>query len=164
MIVVIMGVSGAGKTTVGKLLAEQLDAAFLEGDAFHPPGNIAKMQAGEPLDDDDRRPWLESMARELARCEASDQSVVLACSALKRRYRDILRAGCPGVTFVYLSGTKELIRRRITSRSGHFMPPALLDSQFAALEAPSADEAIVVDVGETPDAIAARAAERLKGD
>ncbi len=147
IIVVAMGVSGSGKTTIGRALAAALGAEFLEGDKFHPEANIAKMSRGEPLDDADRWPWLDRMAHELARAKAEGRSVVLASSALKRSYRDRLRRGARDLRIVYLKGDKELIRRRIEARKHHFMPPGLLDSQFAALEEPGPDESpIVIDV------------------
>jgi gluconokinase len=112
VIVVVMGVSGAGKSTIGRGLAKRLDAEFLEGDDYHPAANVAKMRRGEPLDDADRRPWLERLAAELSAHAADGKSAVLACSALRRRYRDVLRSGCPQVRFIYLAGTPALIRDR----------------------------------------------------
>lgn len=147
VIAVVMGVSGSGKTTIGRAIADALGAEFLEGDKFHPAGNIAKMSRGEPLDDSDRWPWLDRMADELARARSAGRSVVLASSALKRSYRDRLRRGAPDLRVVYLKGDKELIRSRVQARKGHFMPSGLLDSQFAALEEPGPDESpIVIDV------------------
>ena len=144
---VVMGVSGSGKTTIGRALARELGAEFLEGDKFHPEANIAKMSRGEPLDDADRWPWLDRMAEELARAKAAGRNVVLASSALKRSYRDRLRRGAPDLRLVYLKGDKELIRGRMQARTQHFMPPGLLDSQFAALEEPGPDESpVVIDV------------------
>ena len=144
---VVMGVSGAGKTTIGKALADHLGAEFLEGDRFHPPANIAKMSRGEALDDIDRAPWLDRLGEELARRGGEGRDVVLACSALKHAYRDRLRRFCPALRFVYLRGDPEMIRARLAARHGHFMPPELLESQFAALQEPGADEAaITVDV------------------
>jgi len=147
IIAVLMGVSGSGKTTIGRALAETLGAEFLEGDSFHPAANIAKMSRGEPLDDADRRPWLDRLADELARARVAGRSVVLTCSALKRSYRDRLRRGAPDLRLVYLKGRKALIRSRIEARKRHFMPPGLLDSQFASLEEPRPDESpVVIDV------------------
>jgi carbohydrate kinase (thermoresistant glucokinase family) len=160
LIIVVMGVSGVGKTTIGKSLAERLGAEFLEGDDFHPAANVAKMRRGEPLDDDDRRPWLEMLAAELARRAAAGVSTVLTCSALRRSYRDLLRSGA-GIRFVYLAGDPAFIRQRLASRKGHYMPPSLLDSQLATLEEPGADEAIRVDVSLAPDAIVDRICEQL---
>ena len=145
MVVVVMGVTGAGKTTVGRLLARELGCDCLDADDYHPAANVAKMRAGEPLTDDDRAPWLARL--------------VLACSALKASYRDRLVAGLPGSRIVYLRGTKALIAARLEARRGHYMNPALLDSQFAALEEPGG--AIVADVGPAPEAIAAAILERL---
>lgn len=150
-VLVIMGVSGCGKTTVAELLAERLGWAFEEGDALHPQANVDKMASGHPLNDDDRRPWLERIAEWIeARLDAGESGVV-TCSALKRAYRDVLNRRGSGVTFVYLYGDRQTIARRLAARRGHFMPPGLLDSQFADLQEPSADEpAIRVDVGGLP--------------
>ena len=153
MVIVLMGVSGVGKTEVGTRLAEALGGRFAEGDSFHPPANVAKMESGVPLDDADRQPWLETLSREIGRWLDAGETVVLACSALKARYRQVLQAGRPGVRFVYLKGSKGLIASRLKQRRGHYMPPSLLDSQFAALEAP--EDAISVEVDQTPDAIVA---------
>jgi gluconokinase len=161
-IIVVMGVSGVGKTTVGKCLAERIGARFLEGDRFHPPENIEKMKRGEPLTDADRQPWLERLAAELGARRARGESVVLACSALRRRYRDILRAGHDDVDFVFLHADQAVIQQRLDARRDHFMPPSLLDSQFAALEAPGPDErAIVVDAAQPPEAIVETVLQRL---
>jgi gluconokinase len=164
MIIVVMGVSGAGKTTVGERLAAVLGARFVEGDRHHPPANVAKMSRGVPLGDADRLPWLEALARELQRSRAAGGGIVLACSALRRAYRDILRAGHDDVHFVFLDGEKPLIRRRLDERHDHFMPPALLDSQFAALEPPGADERVVrADVAADPEEIVAAVLKTLHG-
>ncbi len=161
--IVMMGVSGAGKTTVGAALARLLDAEFLEGDRFHPVANIGKMSRGEPLDDDDRAPWLDRLGDELARRHAQGTSVVLACSALKRAYRDRLRRRCPTLRLVYLKGERSLIRARLAGRAGHFMAPMLLDSQFAALEDPGVDEnPIIVEVSADPASLVAAIAGRLR--
>ena len=140
MIVVLMGVSGCGKTTIGKLLAARLGCAFLDGDDFHPPENVAKMASATPLGDEDRRPWLEHLNRELR----AGNNVVMACSALKQAYRDILTDGVPACRLVHLRGSLELIRARLTERRHRYMPASLLESQFAALEPPAG--AIEVDV------------------
>jgi carbohydrate kinase (thermoresistant glucokinase family) len=159
MVIVLMGVSGAGKTTVGRLLAEALGAEFAEGDAYHPPGNVEKMRRGMALEDADRWPWLQALAAQIERWLAARKTVVLACSALKQSYRDVLAQGRPGVRFVHLEGDKALIRRRLDARQGHYMPAILLDSQFAALEPPA--DAITVNVTGPPDAIVAHIVQRL---
>jgi gluconokinase len=151
MVIVLMGVSGSGKTAVGERLAAALGGTFAEGDAYHPPANVEKMKSGHPLDDADRQPWLETLAREIGRWLDAGQIVVLACSALKQRYRDILKGGRPGVRFVYLHGSEALIQARLAGRRGHFMPAKLLASQFAALEEPG--DAITVEIDQLPDKI-----------
>jgi gluconokinase len=151
MVIVLMGVSGSGKTMVGQRLATALGAEFAEGDSYHPPANIEKMRSGIPLDDADREPWLERLSAEIGSWLEAGRKVVLACSALKQRYRDVLKAGRPGVRFVYLCGSEDLIRDRLRRRRGHYMPASLLASQFAALEEPG--DAITVDVGPPPDEI-----------
>jgi gluconokinase len=150
--IVVMGVSGSGKSTVGAALAQRLRVPFADADDFHPPANIAKMTAGRPLNDDDRYPWLEAIGTWLAaRC--SDGGV-MSCSALKRKYRDQLRQHCPDVTFLHLAGSPEVIGRRQASRPGHFMPASLLASQFQTLEPLQADErGVGVDVGQDIDSI-----------
>ena len=153
MVVVLMGVSGAGKTEIGTRLAEVLGGTFVEGDDYHPPANVEKMRSGVPLDDADRRPWLETLSREIGAWLDAGKTVVLACSALKQRYRDILKAGRPGVRFVHLKGDEDLIRERLEHRRGHYMPASLLDSQLAALEEPA--DAITVGIDAPPDAIVA---------
>jgi len=149
--VVVMGVSGSGKSTVGAALAHRLRVPFVDADTLHPQANIAKMTAGEPLNDDDRHPWLERVGEWLA---GRRDGGVASCSALKRKYRDQLRAHCPSVEFLYLSGSPELIGGRLAVRSGHFMPAALPRSQFDTLEPLGADEAgATVDAGQDVDAI-----------
>jgi gluconokinase len=146
-----MGVSGSGKSTVGAALARRLAVPFVDADTLHPAANIAKMTAGEPLDDDDRYPWLERVGEWLA---GHRDGAVASCSALKRQYRDQLRAHCPRVEFLHLSGSPELIGGRLAARSGHFMPAALLRSQFDTLEPLGADEAgVTVDAGQGVAAI-----------
>ena len=146
-----MGVSGSGKSTVGMALARRLAVPFVDADTLHPSANIAKMTAGEPLDDDDRYPWLERVGQWLA---GHRDGAVASCSALKRKYRDQLRAHCPEAEFLHLAGAPELIGGRLAARSGHFMPAALLRSQFDALEPLGADEAgVTVDAGQRVDAI-----------
>lgn len=141
---VVIGVSGSGKTTVGRRLAAELGWEFLDADAFHPPENVAKMAAGQPLTDADRAPWLAALARVLAEAVGAGRGVVLACSALKRAYRDVLRSAGPGVAFLYLRCEPDLVRERVAARPGHFFPAALVDTQFAALEEP--DPAVEDDV------------------
>jgi len=155
VVLVLMGVSGCGKTTVAQILAQRLHWAFEEGDALHPPANVAKMAAGHPLDDADRAPWLAQVADWVdARLDAG-ASGVITCSALKRSYRALIDRHGARVEFVYLHGSRELIASRLAGRHGHFMPSTLLDSQFATLEEPAPDEpAIRVEIGESPDAIA----------
>ncbi len=151
-LLVVMGVSGSGKSTVGAALAQRLGVPFADADDFHPPANIAKMSAGHPLDDEDRRPWLEAIGTWLA--EQDERSGVISCSALKHAYRDRIRAHAARAYFVHLHGTRAVIARRQASRPGHFMPASLLDSQFATLEPLGADEAgIVLDVDQPVDAI-----------
>jgi carbohydrate kinase (thermoresistant glucokinase family) len=161
LVVVLMGVSGCGKSTIGPKLAAALGGDYVEGDAFHPPANVAKMKSGRPLDDADRQPWLEAMATAIRDWATKDRPTVLSCSALKRRYRDILRRGSSELRFVHLAGDKALIARRLAARKGHFMPAALLDSQFAALEPPGPDEAVVISIDQTPDAIVQEAVAQL---
>lgn len=162
MIVLVMGVCGSGKSTIGRLLADALGARFVEGDDFHSPENVAKMQRGEPLDDDDRAEWLKALADELAVAARSGEAVVLACSALKHRYRQLLRERCPTLRVVCLHGPASVIAARLEARPGHFMPPSLLQSQLGALELPS--DALIVDVQESPGAIARLVLERLRRD
>ncbi len=143
--IVVMGVSGAGKSTTGEALARRLGWPFTEGDAFHPQSNVEKMHAGIALTDADRAPWLQKLAEELGRHQALGQSSVMGCSSLKRAYRDILRSGAPRVRFVHVHGTRAVLADRLAHREGHFFPPKLLDSQLAALEelAPDEDGAVV---------------------
>ena len=143
MIIVVMGVSGCGKTTVGRMLGEALGWPFFDADDFHPEANVAKMRAGIPLTDDDRWPWLDRLVAEMGAIDHRGDHAVLGCSALRQAYRERLaRAG--DVRFVYLKGDRDTIAARLASRSGHYMPPTLLDSQLATLEEPT--DAIVVDI------------------
>lgn len=159
---VVMGVSGCGKSEIGRRLAERLGYEYVEGDDYHPKENIAKMAAGTPLDDNDRQGWLMSLQRLLRSASNNNQGLVLTCSALKRRYRDILRAGDPELVFVHLYGERDLIAERMRQRHGHFMPPKLIDSQFNALEPLAKDESgFVVDIRHTPDALVDEVVRRL---
>lgn len=161
-VLVVMGVSGSGKSTVAALLAERLGWRFVDGDAFHSPEHVARMQAGLALDDRDRAPWLAAIAAWIDGRIAAGERGVIACSALKRAYRDVLVAGRPGVRIVYLAGSRAVIAARLARRRGHFMPVALLDSQFAALEPPEPDErAVAVGIEAEPEAIAAAIATEL---
>jgi gluconokinase len=151
-LLVVMGVSGAGKSTVGPLLAAALGVPFADGDAFHPPANVAKMSAGTPLTDEDRWPWLAAIAGWLGAREAAGG--VVACSALRRAYRDRLRVGAAGLRFVHLAGDRALIGARQAARPGHFMPASLIDSQFAALEDPAGEaDVVTVSVVPPPEAV-----------
>jgi len=142
-ILVVMGVSGCGKTTLGQALAHHLGCEFAEGDQFHPPENVAKMAAGTPLTDDDRWGWLRTLSARMAQARTAGQSLVLSCSALRKPYRDILREGAPQAWFVHLHGDISVLQQRIASRPGHYMPPSLLQSQLDTLEMPEADERVV---------------------
>ncbi len=159
-LVCVMGVAGCGKSTIGQGLAAGLGAAFLEADALHPPSNIAKMSAGTPLTDEDRWPWLDAIAAAVPR----EGRAVIACSALRRAYRERLAAGAgEPVFFVHLTGSREEIAQRMTLRTGHFMPTALLESQFATLEPPGADEPhLALDVALPADALIEKALEDLR--
>lgn len=150
--IVIMGVSGCGKSSVGQVLAARLGIPYRDGDDLHPPGNVQKMRAGTPLTDDDRWPWLDRVAATLT----DEAPLVMGCSALRRIYRDRIRARAGGpVRFVHLAGSRAVIAARVAARHGHYMPLSLLDSQFAALEAPGPDEALTVDAElPLPDLIA----------
>ena len=150
-VIVVMGVSGAGKTTIAAMLAMRLGWTFEDADWFHPPANVEKMHSGKPLTDEDRWPWLRAIAEFIERTQKAGQHAVIACSALKRAYRSILIGSRREVRLVYLRAERELIARRMTLRHGHFMPPSLLESQFATLEEPDAEEdAIVVSIDARP--------------
>jgi gluconokinase len=156
--IVIMGVSGCGKSSVGEGLSAALGIPYRDGDDLHPAENVAKMRAGTPLTDEDRWPWLDRVAQVLA----DEAPMIVGCSALRRAYRDRLRAGANGqVRFIHLSGSRELIAGRMAARTGHYMPTSLLDSQFAALEPPGPDEALTIDIDQPLDAIITAAAKGL---
>lgn len=160
--IVVMGVSGAGKSTVASKLAARLDRPLVEGDSLHPPSNIAKMSHGIPLDDDDRLPWLKAIAARIDAARRAGQPIIVTCSALKRSYREILTDGHDDIGFVYLQGGRDLIAQRLAARKGHFMPPGLLDSQFAALQEPADDEpSIVIAIDAAPDDIVASIIEKF---
>ncbi|HMO18928.1 MAG TPA: gluconokinase [Oligoflexia bacterium] len=150
--IVVMGVSGSGKSTIGEKLAVRLGWRFFDGDDFHPEENKVKQSKGIPLNDDDRLPWLKNLSRLVASSE-NEGSLILACSALRRFYREIIVGSLPSVMFVYLQGTQELIGERLAERKGHFMNPALLPAQFATLEEPSEEEAVHIDISPSPDEI-----------
>jgi carbohydrate kinase (thermoresistant glucokinase family) len=162
VVLVLMGVSGCGKTTVAEIIAQRLRWPFEEGDALHPPENVAKMHAGHPLDDADRAPWLARVADWVdARLDAGESGVI-TCSALKRKYRELIDRRGRDIEFVYLHGSRELIASRLAGRQGHFMPASLLVTQFATLEEPGPDEpAIRVEIGAAPEAIAAEIIDAL---
>lgn len=161
-VVVVMGVAGSGKSSIGAALAARLGWAFLEGDSLHPPANVARMASGLPLTDEDRRGWLATIGGHIAEADRVGKGLVVACSALKRAYRDQLAASGPRVVFLHLSGERALIERRMAARAGHFMPLSLIDSQFATLEPPGADErAITLPIDMPPEALVDEAARRL---
>ena len=153
MVIVLMGVTGSGKTTVGELLGQQLGWAYYDADDFHPAANMRKMASGVPLADEDRWPWLETLAAAIGQWLRAEQGAILGCSALKQSYRDLLVGGRPGVQIVHLKGPKALIARRLAMRQHRYMPATLLDSQFATLEEPG--DALSVAIGPPPAAIAA---------
>ncbi|NBT12625.1 MAG: gluconokinase [Planctomycetia bacterium] len=156
-VVVLMGVCGCGKTEIGRLLAARLGCDLLDGDDFHPPANVEKMRSGIPLTDADRWPWLDRLAAAITARLKEGSGAVVACSALARRYRDRLGIARPGVMLVHLAGDRDLLAARLAARQGHFMPPALLDSQLAALEPPALDEhALTIDVATAPPDIVGR--------
>ncbi len=151
---VVMGVSGCGKSEIGRRLAAALQLPFLEGDAFHSAANVAKMGAGLPLDDSDRAEWLLRLQGEIAGARARGEGLVLSCSALKRRYRDLLRAADPALRFIHLAGERALLAARMQQRTDHFMPAALLESQLRDLEPLAPDEAgMCLDIGRPPEAL-----------
>jgi len=163
VIIIVAGVSGSGKSTVGALLAGRLGWPFIDGDLLHPPANIAKMRRGEPLTDEDRLPWLRAIGERMDEQIAAGGSALVACSALKRSYRDLLLGGHPDARIVFLQIDKEVAARRLAARHGHFFNPSLIDSQFADLELPRRDETgvVVVQVGDRAEATAAEVIRRL---
>lgn len=161
-LVVVMGVSGSGKTTIGTLVAHELGVEFIDGDSLHPIENVEKMASGTPLDDDDRAPWLEIVGRTLHEHGERGNGLVVACSALKRMYRDQIRSQSPAALFLHLSGSLEVLTRRIEGRSGHFMPAALLQSQIDTLEPLTADEdGYVLDIDQPVAQMVREAVEHL---
>jgi gluconokinase len=160
--IIVMGVSGSGKTTIASALAERIGFDCEDGDSYHPASNVEKMHAGTPLTDDDRWPWLKAIADDIDRRADTGHPFVVSCSALKRAYRDVLVHGRSDVRLVYLKGTRELIAERLALRKDHFMPASLLDSQFATIEEPTPDEhVIVVDIDASVDQIVAAIVDRL---
>ena len=162
MIVILMGVAGSGKTTVGTLLARRLGWRFIEADDFHSPQEIQHMLAGQPLSDDERQPWLAKLRWVLADCVARKENAVLACSALKESYRRQLTVDAEAVRFVYLKGDPAVMRQRLRSRSGHFFKENLLDSQYTTLEEPS--DALTIDAGDEPERLVQRISDALRLD
>lgn len=162
-IVVVMGVSGSGKTLVGEALAKEMGARFVEGDTYHPVQNIERMASGLPLRDEDRWGWLDAIAVEIAHAERDGSRLVVACSALKRAYRDRLRRASRRIAFVYLDVARDVAADRVANRKGHFMPASLIDSQFAALEPPGVDEAAIrLDATRNLDELVSAASNALR--
>jgi carbohydrate kinase (thermoresistant glucokinase family) len=160
--IIVMGVSGSGKSTIGALLAEALGWPFADADGFHPAANVAKMAAGQPLTDEDRWPWLDAIATHIDAARGTGQPVVVACSALRRAYRERLRAGHGDLIFLHLAGAPEVIAERQAARQGHFMPPSLMASQFATLEDPAEEvDAVTVSVSASLHEVVATALEQL---
>jgi gluconokinase len=160
---ILMGVSGSGKTTIGEKLAARMSWRYEDADTFHPPSNVAKMSAGQPLTDEDRWPWLKAIAAEIDRACTAGERLVIGCSALRRIYRDVLVHGRDDVRFIYLDGTQALIADRIGQRKGHFMPPGLLTSQFQTLEPPTPDErAVIVSIDAQVEVIVDRIISQLR--
>jgi len=162
-LIVVMGVAGSGKTTLASRLAETLGVPFVEGDSLHPAANVKKMASGIPLTDQDRWPWLKAIGERMEVERSTGHGVVVACSALKHAYRDVLRREVHGkIHFILLDGSRQLISERMRQRKGHFMPPALLDSQFATLEKPTPDEhAVILDISHKPADLVAEAAKSI---
>lgn len=162
MILIAMGVSGAGKTRIGELLAERLGCTFTDGDAFHSAANKEKMHHGIPLTDDDRWPWLQSIRAAIEQKQRAGETAVFTCSSLKRSYRDVLRGKDADVRFVYLHGTVEVLSERLKTRTGHFFDPSLLKSQLDTLEVPGEDEAVQVSIDQTPEQMVDEVLAKLK--
>ncbi|NIF75012.1 gluconokinase [Burkholderia sp. Ap-962] len=162
MILIAMGVSGAGKTRIGELLAERLGCTFTDGDAFHSAANKEKMHHGIPLTDDDRWPWLQSIRVAIEEKQRAGETAVFTCSSLKRSYRDVLRGQDADVRFVYLHGTVEVLSERLKTRTGHFFDPSLLKSQLDTLEVPGEDEAVQVGIDQTPEQMVDEVLAKLK--
>jgi carbohydrate kinase (thermoresistant glucokinase family) len=161
--ILVMGVSGSGKSTVGQALARDLGLPYIEGDELHPPANVARMAAGIPLTDEDRKGWLDAIAQRLDDPAARACGVVVTCSALKRVYRDRLRRAAPDLRVVWLHGDEATLARRLASRTGHYMPASLLPSQLATLEPPGADESpLAVDVAQAPEVLVQRLVDQLR--
>jgi len=161
--IVVMGVSGCGKSTVGQLLARACGVAYVEGDDLHSPENVERMRSGNPLTDEQRRDWLELISHQLALAHARRAGLVVSCSALKRAYRDVLRRGAPDLQFVHLHGAPALLAQRTAQRVGHYMPVSLLASQLATLEPPGPDEqALAFDVAEPPQRVVDQVLARLQ--
>ncbi|MFM0052028.1 gluconokinase [Caballeronia grimmiae] len=162
MILIAMGVSGAGKSLIGEMLAERLNCPFTDGDAFHSAANKEKMHHGIPLTDEDRWPWLKTIRAAIEEKQRAGETAVFTCSSLKRSYRDVLRAGDKGVCFVYLKGSMEVLRERLGHRTGHFFDPSLLQSQLDTLEEPGEDEAVTESIELPPEQIVDNVMEKLK--
>lgn len=160
-VIIIMGVSGSGKTSVGQRLAQAINCPFYEGDDFHPPENVTKMSQGIPLDDRDRWPWLDALAMLIEEHVLRREQVVVSCSALKRTYRERLAGSHSEVQFVYLQGSYDVIWERMVSRPGHFMPPSLLQTQFDTLEEPTPEEALTIPITQSVDEIVAEIIQKL---
>jgi carbohydrate kinase (thermoresistant glucokinase family) len=162
-VIVVMGVASSGKTSLGERLAERLGWPFRDADSFHPPENVAKMSSGTPLTDEDRKPWLAAIAAWIDDLRSSGGNGIVTCSALRRAYREVIVGDRPDVALVYLKGSRELIGERMAARKHHFMPPALLDSQFATLEEPGPDEnPLVVSVAASKEAVVEEVLSGLK--
>nr|WP_321454650.1 gluconokinase [uncultured Cohaesibacter sp.] len=163
MIIVVMGISGSGKSTLGKLLADRLGVPFEEGDAYHSQDNVKKMAAGIPLTDEDRKPWLETLAAAMSHWDARGETRVLSCSALRKAYRDLFRQAAQNLRFIFLDGAEDLVRARMAERQSHFMPVKLIESQIAALEVPDGEEDVIrIDIANDPQAMVSDVMEKLK--